>query len=191
MVLREISTPCRSNIFSCRCSGWWSANLATITCASRLAPAVLFSIGCAGLVAVFTVQSQAYFGRRPRSRSDAPECIRSVRWSLPQSAADPCRQPAQCFSSSARSCTMRSRFRCRARGCRPPVRFFGADSRRQGSRWHRRHRRHPACSAPLPLAVPARLPRTTPVDLSKLLTLAVALGVQQFAQQSLDICSAR
>lgn len=28
-----------------------------------LAPAVLFSIGCAGLSAVFTVQSQAYFRR--------------------------------------------------------------------------------------------------------------------------------
>jgi hypothetical protein len=31
------------------------------TCANKLAPAVLFSIGCGGLVAVFTVQSQAYF----------------------------------------------------------------------------------------------------------------------------------
>jgi hypothetical protein len=28
MVFREISTPCRSNIFSCRCSGKWSAVLA-------------------------------------------------------------------------------------------------------------------------------------------------------------------
>jgi hypothetical protein len=31
------------------------AFLATITCASRLAPAMLFSMGCGGLVAVFTV----------------------------------------------------------------------------------------------------------------------------------------
>jgi hypothetical protein len=61
MVLREMSMPCRSNIFSCRFSGWWSAHLATITCANKLAPAVLFSIGCGGLVAVLTVQSQAYF----------------------------------------------------------------------------------------------------------------------------------
>src|SRR5215831_6589154 len=48
MVLREMSMPCRSNIFSCRCKGWWSAHLATITCANKLAPAVLFSIGCGG-----------------------------------------------------------------------------------------------------------------------------------------------
>jgi len=32
----------------------WSTVLATITSANRLAPAVLFSIGCGGLVAVFT-----------------------------------------------------------------------------------------------------------------------------------------
>jgi hypothetical protein len=44
MVLREMSMPCRSNIFSCRCSGWWSAHFATITCANKLAPAVLFYI---------------------------------------------------------------------------------------------------------------------------------------------------
>ena len=37
------------------------AHLATITCANKLAPAVLFSIGCGGFVAVLTVQSQAYF----------------------------------------------------------------------------------------------------------------------------------
>jgi hypothetical protein len=61
MVWREMSAPCRSKIFSCLFRGRWSAVLATITCASRLAPAVLFSIGCGGLVAVFTVQSQAYF----------------------------------------------------------------------------------------------------------------------------------
>src|SRR5689334_2593363 len=48
MVLREMSMPCRSNIFSWRCGGWWSAHFATITCASKLAPAVLFSIGCGG-----------------------------------------------------------------------------------------------------------------------------------------------
>jgi hypothetical protein len=35
--------------------------LATIACANRLAPAVLVSIGCGGLFAVLTVQSQAYF----------------------------------------------------------------------------------------------------------------------------------
>jgi len=38
-------------------------NLETITCANTLAPAVLFSIGCAGLSALFIVQSQAYFSR--------------------------------------------------------------------------------------------------------------------------------
>jgi hypothetical protein len=36
-------------------------HFATITCANKLAPVVLFSIGCGGLVAVLTVQSQAYF----------------------------------------------------------------------------------------------------------------------------------
>ena len=41
IVLREIRTPWRSNIFSCRCSGWWSASLLTITCASMLARAEL------------------------------------------------------------------------------------------------------------------------------------------------------
>ena len=61
MVFREISTPWRSKIFSCRCNGRWSTVLATITCARTLAPAVLFSIGWGGLVAVFTVQAQAYF----------------------------------------------------------------------------------------------------------------------------------
>ena len=38
-----------------------------------------------------------------------------------------CAQAEQCFSASARSCTMRSRFRCRAGGCLPPV-FFAAAS---------------------------------------------------------------
>ena len=37
------------------------ANLPTTICAARLAPAALFSIGCVGLPAVLTVQSQAYF----------------------------------------------------------------------------------------------------------------------------------
>ncbi len=35
-------------ILSWRCNGEWSANFDTITCAGPLAPAVLFSIGCAG-----------------------------------------------------------------------------------------------------------------------------------------------
>ena len=42
-------------------------------------------------------------GKRPESPSSRRECIRSVRWSLPQSAAGPCRSRAQCFSASARS----------------------------------------------------------------------------------------
>ncbi len=61
IVWSAISTPKRRSIFACRCTGKWSANLLTITCANKLAPAVLFSIGCAGLPAVFTVQAQAYF----------------------------------------------------------------------------------------------------------------------------------
>src|SRR5438552_4047586 len=32
-----------------------------MTCANRLAPAVLFSIGCTGFAAVLTVHAQAYF----------------------------------------------------------------------------------------------------------------------------------
>src|SRR5689334_17733766 len=43
---------------SWRCSAWRSAHLATITCASKLAPAALFSVGCDGLVAVLTVSQQ-------------------------------------------------------------------------------------------------------------------------------------
>jgi hypothetical protein len=39
----------------------YDANLPTMICANRLAAAVLFSIGCAGLPAARTVQSQAYF----------------------------------------------------------------------------------------------------------------------------------
>jgi hypothetical protein len=35
--------------------------LLTITCANKDAPAVLFSIGCGGFVAVFTEHAQAYF----------------------------------------------------------------------------------------------------------------------------------
>ena len=37
-------------------------------------------------------------------------------------------QSEQCFFSSARSCTMRCRLRCRARGCRPPDRFLVSDA---------------------------------------------------------------
>src|SRR3974377_1435943 len=60
MVLRE--TPRRDvQRSSPEFKGRWSTVLATLTCASKLAPAVLFSIGCGGLVAVFTVHSQAYF----------------------------------------------------------------------------------------------------------------------------------
>jgi hypothetical protein len=36
---------------------------------SRLAPAVLFSIGCGGFVAVFTVHEQAYFWQAPSTTS--------------------------------------------------------------------------------------------------------------------------
>ena len=38
----------------------YDANLPTMICANRLAPAALFAIGCAGLPAVRTVQSQTY-----------------------------------------------------------------------------------------------------------------------------------
>src|SRR3954454_7076454 len=49
ILLRERATPYRAKICSCRYNGKWSAHLLTITCASRLAPAMLFSIGCGGL----------------------------------------------------------------------------------------------------------------------------------------------
>src|SRR5947209_7317730 len=61
MLLRERATPYGAKICSCRYNGKWSAHLLTITCASRLAPAILFSIGCGGLPAVRTVHAHAYF----------------------------------------------------------------------------------------------------------------------------------
>ena len=45
----------------CRCGQMIRRILATITCATTLAPAVLFSIGCGGLLAVFTMQAQRIF----------------------------------------------------------------------------------------------------------------------------------
>ena len=41
----------------------------------------------------------------------------------------------QCFSKSTRSCTTRSRLRCRARGCRPPLFFGGAFAPAAGYYW--------------------------------------------------------
>jgi hypothetical protein len=61
MVWSGISTPKRLKIFAWRCTGRWSAILLTITCASSDAPATLFSMGCGGLPAVFTVHAHAYF----------------------------------------------------------------------------------------------------------------------------------
>jgi hypothetical protein len=47
-------------------------------CANRLAPAALFAIGCAGLPAVRTVQSQTYF-KQTSSPAATHRLLRSLR----------------------------------------------------------------------------------------------------------------
>jgi hypothetical protein len=56
----------------------YDANLPTMICANRLAPAALFAIGCAGLPAVRTVQSQTYF-KQTSSPAATHRLLRSLR----------------------------------------------------------------------------------------------------------------
>ena len=64
-------------------------------------------------------------GKRPESPSSRRECIRSVRWSLPQSAAGPCRSRHSASPPRPGRERFVSRFRCRARGWRPPRFWLG------------------------------------------------------------------
>ena len=60
----------------------------------RLAPAVLFSIGCGGLPAVFTVHWQVYLLQTSSiTISCAGMYLQNVRWSLRRTRAGPDRRP--------------------------------------------------------------------------------------------------
>ncbi len=104
--------------------------------------------------------------KRPESPSSRRECIRSVRWSLPRSAAGPCRSLAMLFRLGQ---VVNDAFALQMprQGCRPP-RFglgvsFGLAPLPHRHRGHRRPRRS---RIRLPHSAPARPPRTAPVALS-------------------------
>ena len=114
--------PWRWNLCSCRYKGKWSPYLSTKTWASKLGPALLFSIAWGGLLAIATVSPQhlqAYFNRL---------CFLTTNWTATVSSCSLIstpiwlKQDPQCwqdFSSSAKSWTISSRGKWGGKGLRP------------------------------------------------------------------------